>query len=199
MRKRFLGLSAISLLAVAVVIAPNAGAVSAKFDWHVSDAFIQAAFPPQTGAMAEAENGDIARVSGAGTFNSASGSATGGGVFAHTDAEGDLVGFGTWTATGVEDFDLFGCGVAADGTVLPADFCGGVLTLEVHLSGVSLTDGIVEVDGVLTIVCKVGDDPGDVPADAEEGVTLDIPGLIDFDDTLEDPAGLTVFVSRSRS
>ncbi|HXF71560.1 MAG TPA: hypothetical protein VNO79_02995 [Actinomycetota bacterium] len=192
MRKRVLALFAFSALAAAVVVVPSAGAVSSKFDWHVADAFIQEGTGlAQSGATAGADNGDVARVSGSGTFNPSSGTATGGGVFAHTDADGDLVGFGTWTATGVESFELFGCG--GD---FPPNFCGGVLVLDVTLDGVSVAAGQVSgVAGVLTITCLIGEG-----ATGEEGITLEIPGVIDFDETLVgEPSGLTLFVSRSKS
>lgn len=190
MRKRFLVLPALFLIAMATLVAPNASAVSAKFDWHISDAFIQAGTGvTQTGALAQASNGDIARLSGSGTFNTASSTASGGGVFVHTTSGGTAVGFGTWKATGVEDFTFFGCGGG-----FPSNFCGGQLVLDVHISGVSLSLGPTEVDGVLTITCLIG---GEVPPGAEEGITLDIPGVINFSDLIE--SGFTLFVSRSKA
>lgn len=186
-----MALFALFLVAVATAVVPDAGAVSAKFDWHVSDAFIQAGTGvTQTGALAQASNGDVARLSGSGTFNMASDTAAGGGVFVHTTSGGAVAGFGTWTATGVEGFEFFGCG--SDG--LPPDFCGGQLVLDVRISGVSLSLGPVEVDGVLTITCLIGED---VPAGAEEGITLDIPGVINFSETID--SGFTLFVSRSKA
>jgi hypothetical protein len=191
MKKRLMTFLALSVIAAAFVVVPNANAVSAKLDWHVSDAFIQAGTGvTQTGALATASNGDIARLSGTGTFNTTSSNASGGGVFVHTTSGGAVVGFGTWTATEVEDFDSFGCG--SDG--FPPNFCGGVLVLDVHINGVSLSAGPVEADGVLTITCLIGDN---VPAGAEEGITLNIPGVIDFSTTVD--SGFTLFVSRSRA
>ena len=109
MKKRFLAFLALCLLAVASAVMPNASAVSAKFDWHISDAFIQAGTGvTQTGALAQATNGDIVRISGNGTFNTAADNATGGGVFVHTASGGAVVAVGTWTATDVESFDPFG-------------------------------------------------------------------------------------------
>jgi hypothetical protein len=196
MRKRFIAALAVSALAVVALAIPNASAVSSKFDWHVSDAFIQSGTGlTQTGAQAAADNGDLARVSGHGTFNMSSGKATGGGIFAHTDADGELLGFGTWKAMGVHHFTFYGCG----GEGLPSNFCGGELVLDVRLSGVSVSLGPGEFDGILTVFCLIGDFPEDV----EEGVTLEIPGLINFDEILGPadvgPSGLTVFVSRNRS
>src|SRR5712691_9395753 len=78
MKKRFVAFLLLFLLAVATGFVPSASAVSAKLDWHVSDSFIQAGTGvTQTGALAQASNGDIARLSGSGTFNMASDKATG--------------------------------------------------------------------------------------------------------------------------
>lgn len=199
MKKRIVALVTVPLLVVSVLAVSSATAgTPVKFRYHVSNVFIQTGTGnPQTGAQAQADNGDIVRVSGGGRFNSESGRAGGGGAFAHTDADGDLVGFGRWKATGVQDFEFFGCGVLADGTEVPPNFCGGVLTLSVHLIGTSVTEGTAAFDGVLVITCKIGDAAEDVPADAEEGMTLEIPNLINFDDTLEGPGGLTLFVSQA--
>jgi hypothetical protein len=142
------------------------------------------------GARAQADNGDYARLSDSGTFNIRSGKATGGGVFAHTNSAGVLLGFGTWEAMSVEDFDFFGCG----GGGFPDNFCGGRLTLGVHLTGVSLAVGQAGFDGVLTVTCLIGPD---VPAGAEEGIALDIPGVINFDDLVPEESGLTLFVAPS--
>ena len=95
------------LAALALVPALSGGAqassdnVSAMFDYHISDAFIQSlGEPAQTGAEATATvGGDHVRVVGSGTFNAAAGNATGGGTFVHTNASDTIVGFGTWTAT----------------------------------------------------------------------------------------------------
>lgn len=56
--------------------------------------------------------------------------------------------------------------------------------------------GTPAFDGVLTVDCLIGPN---VRAGAEEGITLDIPGLINFDDLIEEGSGLTLFVSRSKS
>jgi hypothetical protein len=190
MNKRLLAFLVVPLLLLPVLVASNASAKTPnKFDWHVSDAFIQQGTGlTQTGATASAANGDIVRVSGTGTFKALSGKATGGGPFAHTNAAGVLVGFGTWEATGVKSFEFFGCG----GGGFPPNFCGGVLTLDVHLSGVSLTAGPIEADAVLTVHCAIGPD---TPADAFEGITLDIPGVINFDTLIEAESGLTLYVA----
>jgi hypothetical protein len=190
MNKRLVALLAVPLLVLSVLVASNASArTPKKFDWHVSDAFIQQGTGlTQTGARAQAANGDFIRVSGSGTFNASTGKATGGGVFAHTDTNGVLVGFGTFEATGVKSFESFGCG----GEGFPPNFCGGVLELDVHGRGIDLTAGPVEADAVLTIHCAIGPD---VPAGTHEGITLDVTGLINFDTLVEEESGLTLFVA----
>lgn len=199
MKKRIVAFVTVPLLLVAsLLVASNAAAgAPERFRWHVSNGFIQTGTEiPQTGAVAQADNGDFVRVTGRGKFDSSTGTASGGGAFAHTDSDGDLVGFGTWKATGDSDFVFFGCGTAADGTEVPPNFCGGDLTLDVRLKGTSVTEGTATFDGVLVVTCLIGDTAEDIPADAEEGITLDIPGLINFDDLVPGEGGLTLFLSR---
>jgi hypothetical protein len=169
--------------------------VSAQLDYHIADAFIQGlGFPPQTGAVAEVSSGTFdghqVRVSGSGTFNTASMKATGGGALVHTDQSGDVQGFATWTATGVDSATLYPCG----GEGLPANACGGVVTLKVRINGTSTTLGALAADGLLTIDCEINPPPpGGV-----EGIKLSVPAFpINFDQTNFSLGGLTVFVSRS--
>jgi len=192
MKKRLPVLLAFLMLSLAAFSTGGAqGAeTSAKFDYHIADAFIEAGTGiVQTGARARADNRDTVSVTGSGTFNTASLNATGGGTFEHRDRKGTLVGAGTWTATGVHSFTFWGCGTGG----LPANFCGGLLVLSVHLVG---PGGAPEFDGVLTVSCLIG---ANVPAGAEEGITLDVPGLINFDQLIEEESGLTLYLSRSKS
>ncbi len=192
MKKRRL-LVAVLVFALLAFRAEKVGTVSAMFDYHIADAFITSAVGiPQIAARAEADNGDIVAVTGSGTFNAASGKATEGGTFLHTTALGAVVGMGTWTPIGRGTMlEFFGCGVFPGGP-LPPDVCGGILVLPVHL--VSTTG--IEANGVLTIFCGVG---ADAPPGAFDGITLDIPGVINFDDAIPEDTGLTVYVSRSKS
>lgn len=188
MIKRIAALATVLVLGAFVFAASIAGASApSEFDWHLSDAFIQSHVGlTQTGSVAEASNGDFVRLSGRGEFNASTSDAAGGGAFVHTDADGNVLGFGRWRATGVEDFEFFGC----DGEGFPSNFCGGELTLDVRLIGTSLSDGAVKFDGVLTIICTIGPD---VPAGTEEGSTLSIPG-INFDQIIEEESGINLFV-----
>ena len=203
---RFLVKRIAALLAVFVLVPALAGGaqaasdnLSAKMDYHVSDAFIQSSGePPQTGSMATASvGGDHVRVVGSGTFNTAAGNATGGGTFVHTTAGDAIVGFGTWTATRLISFTSYGCGVAG-GQPLPANLCGGLAKMMVHASGtlVNPPAGHVELDAILTVECELGTPP----ATAHEGITLDArPFGPNFNVTNDSMNGETLFVSRSHS
>ena len=189
MKRRFVAFVTLLMLLTSLLGAGNASALSSKLDYHVADATIGAGIGiPQLGARAVAGNGDIVSVVGAGTFNLGSSKTTGGGTFVHTTSGGALVGSGTWTATGVEDFAFYGCG--GD---LPSNLCGGALTLNIHLVA---GGGAAEFDGILTIDCAIGDA---IPAGTIEGIKLDIPGAINFDETMFEFSGLTLYVSRSRN
>jgi hypothetical protein len=190
MRRRIVVLLALGTLLVFALAPASASALSAKLDYHIADAYIGAGTGiSQAGARAEADNGDIVSVSGAGTFNLGSGKTTGGGTFLHTDSDGVVQGSGTWAATGVDDFDFYGCGTGG----LPVNFCGGALTLDVHLVAAG---GAVEFDGVLRVDCLIGTA---VPGGAVEGIMLDIPGAINFDETIFEPSGLTLYVSHNKN
>jgi len=186
MRRRIVVLLALAMLLVSALAPAAVGALSAKLDYHIADAFIGAGTGiQQAGARAEADNGDIVSVSGSGTFNLGSGKATGGGTFVHTDGDGVVQGSGAWTAVSVADFDFYGCGGA-----FPPNFCGGLLTLDVHLVAAG---GATEFDGVLTIDCLIGG------GGSLEGIRLNIPDVINFDETIPEESGLTLYVSRSRN
>ena len=67
-----------------------------------------------------------------------------------------------------------------------------MLSLDVHLVA---GGGAAEFDGLLRIDCLIGD----FPASAVEGITLNIPGAINFDETMFELSGLTLYLSRSRN
>jgi hypothetical protein len=193
--KKIVALVAVSLLAVSVLAVSNVSAAGdpTQFSFHVSNRFIQIGTEiPQTGARAQADNGDFVSVTGRGLFNIATGRVFGGGAFLHTNQQGDVLGYGSWKGEGVLDFDFYGCAPPPEG--LPSNFCGGLLTLDVRLRGVSPTTGAALLDGVLTIDCLIGPN---VPEGHEEVITLDIPDLINFDDGIAEPGGLNLFVARN--
>jgi hypothetical protein len=182
------------LLSLADVSTAQATISPPKFAWHVSDAFIQNVADPankQTGAVAHASSGalagDVIRVSGSGSLNTAAMTATGSGTFVHTSSAGQVKGFGTWSATGLQSFTLYGC----DGGPFPPNFCGGLAVLRIHTTGTSTSTSIgqVEHNATISINCKIGGGPG------AEGITLNIPGLVNFDVTDASLHGETLFVS----
>ncbi len=179
-------------LALALSLLAPAGAqagTSSKFDYHIADAFIQAGTGlTQTGAVAQAANGDKIRVIGSGTFNTASMKATGSGALVHTDSAGVLKAFGTWTATGVSAATMYPCGP------LPANFCGGVVVFNIRVTRTSTTSGPAEFDALLSVDCEINP-----PVAGVEGIKFERPGVLNFNTTLFSPGGLTVFVSRSHS
>jgi hypothetical protein len=191
MKRRFAAILTVPILAAMLVATSNATASRSEFDWHISDRFIQQGTGiPQTGSVAQADNGDLVRLSGRGEFDPSTGDASGTGAFVHTDENGVLVGFGRWRATGVVDFDPYGCG----GEGFPPNFCGGLLTLNVVVIGTSVTAGTDVFEGVLTIDCLIGPN---VPAGRVEGTTFDIPGLINFDEIVFSDGGLNLFVAEN--
>ena len=184
------------LLTVSFALAAGGQATASvpKFDWHVSDAFIQNVADPahkQIGAVAHASGGtragDVVRVTGTGTFNTAAMTASGGGTFVHTNSSGQVLGFGTWTATDLQSFTFYGC----DSGPFPPWACGGLAVLTIHTSGTSTSTSIghAEHNGTIAINCLIGGGPGG------EGITLNIPGVVNFD--VMDPSehGETLFVS----
>lgn len=80
----------------------------------------------------------------------------------------------TWTATELLSFQPYGCGLAPTGATLPANFCGGRVEMRISIATPS-----GPVDGILTVICLISDD-GQLPAQAEEGIRLVIPGVINF-------------------
>lgn len=129
--------------------------------------------------VAQAPNGDLVFVTGGGTFSVHPKSVTASGEFTHTDSAGNVLGGGTWTATSLLSFQPYGCGEVL-GDPLPPNFCGGKVKMRVVL-----TAGGSQFEGVLTVFCIVGPNPPnshDEPS--EEGVTLNIIGVINFNDVM---------------
>jgi len=119
--------------------------------------------------MAMAPNGDTVAVTGEGEFSVNPKSVEASGRFTHTYAGGSTSG--TWTATELLEYQSYGCGVVF-GDPIPANFCGGVVKLRVML-----TVGSTSLPGILTVFCVIGPNP---PNSASEGITLVVPGVINF-------------------
>lgn len=156
----------------ALATAPNNE--SATYEWHL-----------EVPNVAMAPNGDTIAVTGTGTFGVHPNSASGGGSFTHTLAGGGTL-TGTYTATGLIDFQPYGCGVVF-GDPLPPDLCGGRLVLRVAL--VPDANPALSFDGLLTIYCLIGTPP----PSAEEGIRLVVPGVLNFNDVV---TGENVYVKQ---
>jgi hypothetical protein len=138
---------------------------------------------------AKAPNGDRVRVQctfglgGCGTFTTKDKAVDLSGTFVHTDSGGTVIGAGTWVATELISYESYGCGVVDfDGpggsppVTIPPFICGGALK-----TSVLLTAGSQQFEGILTIFCIVGENPPNSHDElSEEGVTLNIPGVINF-------------------
>lgn len=111
------------------------------------------------------------------------------GEFVHMDSAGNVLGGGTWTATKLVNFESYGCGEVL-GSELPPNFCGGALKMSVVLD-----TPIGQFDALLTVFCIVGPNPPNNHDGPEgEGVTLNVPGVINFNHT---DTGENIYVLRS--
>jgi hypothetical protein len=118
------------------------------------------------------------------------GSGRASGAFTHTTSSGTTLGSGTWTATQLLSYQSTGCGVVL-GMTIPANFCGGLLGMRVLLTP---TGGQAR-EGILWVQCIIGPNPPNSRDDeSEEGVRLDIPGVINFNKVV---TGMNVYIRTS--
>src|SRR6266487_7091281 len=96
-----------------------------------------------------AANGDQVAITGGGEFSVNPNAVGAAGGFTHTDSSGNVLATGTWTATGLINYQSYGCGVVF-GTTIPPDFCGGAVKMRVTLTpdGTSL-----QLPGTMTVFC----------------------------------------------
>jgi hypothetical protein len=156
------------LAAAALVVLPTAAADSATHTYELE---------MDVPNVAEAPNGDQVFVTGEGEFSVHPKSVEASGEFTHTDSEGNVLAEGTWTATQLLTYQSYGCGVVL-GNDIPDNFCGGKVKMRVTLTpeGTELA-----IPGVLTVFCIIGPNPPTSHDDpSEEGVTLVVPGIINF-------------------
>jgi hypothetical protein len=177
---RVVGLS----LLVLVLSVATALAAPSKFDFHAGDGFGGIESPD----VASASDGATITISAMGSFHVASHKASGGGTFVHKAADGTLLGSGTFTVTSLTSFAPFGCGVAG-GQPLPPNLCGGFAVFRVHVVGHPASGGTEEFNALFTIDCLLGNPP----PGAQEAITFDIPGVINFDTPV---SGGNLFVAK---
>lgn len=124
-----------------------------------------------------AANGDQIAVTGEGEFSVNPNSVTAAGEFTHTDSGGNILATGTWTATGLINYQSYGCGEVF-GNPIPPDLCGGAVKMSVTLTP---TGTSLELPGTMTVFCVIGTHaPQSILGPLTEGVTLNVPGIQNF-------------------
>ena len=124
-----------------------------------------------------APNGDQIAITGDAEFSFNPNAVEGSGSFTHTNAAGMVLATGTWEATGLLDYQSYGCGEVF-GTPIPAEACGGRVALRV-----TLTTPQGQLPATLTVFCVIGPNPPNSiisNGDRSEGATLNVPGVINF-------------------
>jgi hypothetical protein len=127
-----------------------------------------------------AANGDMVTITGHADFSVNPKSAEGSGTFTHTASGGTVHGAGTWSATGLIDYQSYGCGIVLGDPSLPDNFCGGKVRLRVTLS-----TPLGQLPATMTVICIIGPNPPDSAFGDKrsEGAMLDVPGVINFNHT----------------
>src|SRR5919201_2463122 len=171
-------------LAATVVLVPGSAIADPNNESHTFQLHLEV---PN---VSEAPNGDRVSVTGSGIFSIHPKSVTASGTFTHTDAEGNVVGAGAWTADELLSFEFYGCGVIESlGATLPPNFCGGALKLDVTLTPTGTT---LALDGKLTIFCIVGPQaPSSHDDPSEEGIGLVVPGVANFNRQV---SGMNIYI-----
>lgn len=176
---------ALAVTLAVTIVAPLGAAATHRtvtYDYLIGVAPLCDLAPGACPVLSVSRDGDTIELTGAGTFSIHPKSVTGGGTFVHKNAEGEVIGTGTWTATDLLFFRSYGSG-AVQG--LPEEFEGGTARIRVRL----IPDGGGEgFNGVLKVVCTLGDD---IPSSAVEGIRLRVIGGENFSDEV---SGFTLFV-----
>jgi hypothetical protein len=124
-----------------------------------------------------AANGDEIAITGEGEFSVNPNAVDAAGEFTHTDSGGNVLASGSWTATGLINYQSYGCGEVF-GTPIPPDLCGGAVKMSVTLTP---TGTSLQLPGILTVFCVIGTHaPQSVLGPLTEGVTLNVPGIQNF-------------------
>ena len=183
--KRFVVAVSVLLLAVWTLLSGAASAATSKsaFDLHIADPLLQQAAGSPPYAIARADNGDTIALQGAGEFDVAAKTASGSGTFTHHVVATDADISGTWTASRLVSFQLYGCG----GDGFPPNFCGGLAKLDVTLTPTA--NPALHFPAILWVDCLIGDK---VPPSRAEGIRLNVQEVLNFDQTIE--SGFTLFI-----
>jgi len=154
--------------------------------------FLLVAEAPNVGVAANGETIHVTCEAGqhvCGSFSVHPKSIEASGEFAHFLADGSLFASGTWTATELISYQSYGCGEVL-GDPIPSDLCGGALRFAATFS-----TPVGELDGIITVFCIVGPKAPAIHDDPPgEGVTVVVPGIINFNHT---GGGENVYVQTS--
>ena len=162
MRRRFMLLFVVA--AALTIVWPAASTATAPNNESSSYVFFL-----EVPNSAQNSAGDTLAVTGEGMFGVHAKSASGGGQYTFTGADGSTFS-GTWTVNGLIAFQPYGCGVIF-GTPIPPDLCGGRVVLDV-----TATTPFGRRSAQLTIYCEIGSPP----PSTEEGITAVIPSVGSF-------------------
>jgi hypothetical protein len=124
--------------------------------------------------------GDTLAVTGEGTFSVHAKSASGGGMYTFTGANGTTFK-NRWTVNGLIAFQPYGCGVFM-GDPIPDSLCGGRVILDI-----TATTPFGPKSAQLTIYCEIGYPP----PSSEEGITAVVPSVGSF---MRQTGGMNVYV-----
>jgi len=168
-------------ITAAMVIAGALAMTPAAQAAHSTDTFLLIAEEENFGTAANGDRVEVTVDEGS-WFDASPKSISASGDFTHVDADGNVRGAGTWTATSLISYSFYGCRFipALDADTGNDDFCGGAVKMAVVLD---TPNG--ELPGILTVFCIIGPQ---APASHNgskggEGVTLSVPGIINFNPT----------------
>jgi hypothetical protein len=148
---------------------------SATYDWIINN------------TTTEASNGDRITIPFTrGPLSIHPKSASGGGMFAHTNAAGAVIGAGTWTVTTLLSFQSYG--PPSPGFPVPNASAGKAQFRVVFTpAGTTLT-----IPGIMDVECIL---PGsESPGGTVEGVRVAVPGVANFNKPV---SGTTLFIRTS--
>lgn len=190
--KRRLTILAIAIPAMVALITSSVAAVAAQneeitYEWLACGGILEDG--PSCPNTTFASNGDSIEITGAGELTDGTNSASGGGTFVHKDADGNVVGAGTWVATELLNFKTYG-----PSPETPADWRTGLARIRVDL----MVDGVEVAEGILSIGCRL---PGvKLPPSLFEGVKLNIQDGLNFNRVQTEgempPGGVTLFIEQ---
>ena len=166
----------VPVLVVAAALAATPVAQAA----HSSDTFNLIAEEENTGTAANGDHVAVTVDEGA-WFDASPKSVSATGEFTHFDSDGNVRGAGTWTATSLLSYSFYGCRYipALDVDLGDDNLCGGAVKMAVVLD-----TPIGQFPGVLTVFCIVGPmAPSNHNSPSGEGVTLNVPGIVNFSHT----------------